>query len=183
MDTLRQGGQDILKAIIRYIEVKLLVGGVTSGQGMSSRFGGNQFYKGLVRNFEAPDDHDLPAARSHVQDLTLEKLPQFRSDLDSGRSMFFHLAEGLDMTARQQFMLLDQNSLLRRNLIGIHSLGLKPAHYQKMQQAGSRVVWSPLSNMILYGGTINPKQLVDAKVLFGLGSDWTPSGSRNFCSS
>ena len=80
MDTLRRGGQDILKAIIRYIEVKLLVGGVTSGQGMRSRFGGNQLYKGLVRNLEAPDDHALPSAHSHVQDLTPEKLPQFRSD-------------------------------------------------------------------------------------------------------
>ena len=179
METLTGAGPDMLKAIIRYIEVKLLLGGVTSGQGMKSKFGGNQLYRGLIRNFEVPDAPGLPVAGSHVVDLKADEVATFRADLDTGRPMFFHLAEGIDVHARQQYKLLAENALLRSNLIGIHSLALLPAQRRKMAQAGSRVVWSPLSNSLLYGKTIDPRQLADSQVVFGLGSDWTPSGSRN----
>ena len=174
-----KSGQGAIKAIIRYIEVKLLLGGVTSGQGMRSSFGGNQFYRGVVRNFEAPDHPDLKAAGSRVLNLTEDEIPMLTSSLDSGLPFFFHLAEGLDTIARQQYTLIDTNNLLRKNLLCIHSLALRPEQHRKLADAGTRVVWSPLSNSLLYGQTIDPKVLKDVKSLFGLGSDWTPSGSRN----
>ncbi len=172
-------GQGAIKAVIRYIEVKLLLGGVTSGQGMRSSFGNNRLYHGLCRNFEAPDHAALPAAGSRVLNLTEDEVPTMRNALDSGAPYFFHLSEGLDVRARQQFLMLEQNDLLRPNLIGIHSLALRPEQHAAMAAAGARVVWSPLSNSLLYGETIDPNILRDSGVAFGLGSDWTPSGSRN----
>jgi cytosine/adenosine deaminase-related metal-dependent hydrolase len=172
-------GQGAIKAIIRYIEVKLLLGGVTSGQGMRSSFGGNQFYRGVVRNFEAPDHADLQAAGSRVLNLTEEDVPMLENSLDSGLPFFFHLAEGLDSIARRQYTLLETHNLLRSNLLCIHSLALRPEQHRKLAVAGTRVVWSPLSNSLLYGQTIDPKVLKEQGSLFGLGSDWTPSGSRN----
>jgi cytosine/adenosine deaminase-related metal-dependent hydrolase len=174
-----KSGQGAIKAIIRYIEVKLLLGGVTSGQGMRSSFGGNQFYRGVVRNFEAPDHPDLKAAGSRVLNLTEDEIPMLTKSLDSGLPFFFHLAEGLDSIARQQYTLLDKNNLLRANLLCIHSLALRAEQHGKLAVAGTRVVWSPLSNSLLYGQTIDPKVLKEQNSLFGLGSDWTPSGSRN----
>jgi adenine deaminase len=40
-------------------------------------------------------------------------------------------------------------------------------------------VWSPLSNLLLYGGTANIPAAMDAGVLVSLGADWAPSGSAN----
>ncbi len=179
MDVLVASGQNAIKAVIRYVEVKLLLGGVTSTQGLRSRFGGQKFYRGLVRNFEVPDSPGLKAAGSRVIDIDQGATADLRASLDTGRPLFFHLAEGIDTKARQQFVLLQDNSLLRKNLIGIHSLGLRPAQRHAMTKAKSWTVWSPLSNSLLYGQTIDPTVLVQEKSPFALGCDWTPSGSRN----
>ena len=46
---------------------------------------------------------------------------------------------------------------------------------------GSRgaMIWSPLSNMLLYGKTADVAAAKAAGVRIGLGSDWSPSGSKN----
>ena len=41
------------------------------------------------------------------------------------------------------------------------------------------VVWSPYSNMLLYGETMDIKAAIEAGVTIGLGSDWTPTGSKS----
>jgi len=179
MQTVVNSGQNAIKAVIRYIEVKLLLGGSTSGQGMRSRFGGSRFYDGICRNFEAPHHPDLPAAETHIPDMRADTVDQVRANLDSGAPCFLHLAEGIDTRARQQFVLLEENEMLRPNLIGIHSLGLNPTQHAALRDSDARVVWSPMSNTLLYGETIDPEVLRDHGATFGLGSDWTPSGSRN----
>ncbi|TDO11668.1 cytosine/adenosine deaminase-related metal-dependent hydrolase [Mycobacterium sp. BK086] len=180
MNVIVGSGVNAIKAIIRYVEVKLLLGGVTSAQGLRSRFGGNALYRGVVRNVEAPDDPSLePPADSRVIDIDNQTVANLKQDLDSGTKVFFHLAEGIDARAREQFRLAHENSAVRANLVGIHSLGLKAKDHQAMRSAESWVVWSPLSNSLLYGETIDPRVLFEKKSLFTLGSDWTPSGSRN----
>jgi hypothetical protein len=114
-----------------------------------------------------------------VPDLKPEQVETMRADLQSGAPYFFHLCEGIDTVARRQFTLIRENDLVQPNLIGIHSLALTQTQHRVMAQAGAGVVWSPLSNMLLYGQSIDPAILVAARSRFGLGSDWTPSGSRN----
>jgi 5-methylthioadenosine/S-adenosylhomocysteine deaminase len=41
------------------------------------------------------------------------------------------------------------------------------------------MVWSPFSNLLLYGGTARVEAARAAGVTIGLGSDWSPSGSKN----
>ena len=41
------------------------------------------------------------------------------------------------------------------------------------------MVWSPLSNLLLYGGTTNIEAAKSAGVPVSLGSDWSPTGSKN----
>ena len=41
------------------------------------------------------------------------------------------------------------------------------------------MVWSPLSNLLLYGQTAQIGEFHDQGVAIGLGSDWSPSGSKN----
>ena len=48
-----------------------------------------------------------------------------------------------------------------------------------MAQNKASMVWSPLSNLLLYGGTADVKSARAAGVPVALGSDWSPSGSKN----
>ena len=41
------------------------------------------------------------------------------------------------------------------------------------------MIWSPLSNLLLYGGTARVDAAKQAGVTIGLGSDWSPTGSKN----
>ena len=41
------------------------------------------------------------------------------------------------------------------------------------------MIWSPLSNLLLYGATARVEAARKAGVRIGLGSDWSPSGSKN----
>ena len=43
---------------------------------------------------------------------------------------------------------------------------------------GIGIVWSPVSNLLLYQDTTNVLPLLDAGVPVALGTDWTPSGSK-----
>ncbi len=173
------GRQDLLRALIRYVEVKLLLGGVTSGQGMVSKYRGGANFRGLVRNFEQSDDDALDSIRHKITDLNSGGIDDFKEVLETGSRYFFHLAEGTNTSARNQFVMLENNDLIAKNLVGVHSLGLEVADLEALAGAGAAVVWSPFSNSILYGRTIRPRDLLDSGVRFGLGCDWTPSGSRN----
>jgi|GEM_PF-606920 cytosine/adenosine deaminase-related metal-dependent hydrolase len=174
--------QDLVKALIRYVEVKLLLGGVTSGQGMKSKYRhSDKLYPGLVRNFEASDDVDLPPIGHAILDLKdqPEAIEKFRTSLSRDRQFFFHLSEGVDANAHRQFQLLADNNLIRPTLVGVHSLGLNTPDYATLAAAGASVVWSPFSNAVLYGQTLDVAAMTGSGVRFALGSDWTPSGSRN----
>lgn len=63
-----QGGPAFARALVRYVEVKLLMGGTTVAQGLRSKSGpGGTLYRGLVRNAEAPDEAGmLQIGRAHV---------------------------------------------------------------------------------------------------------------------
>ena len=41
------------------------------------------------------------------------------------------------------------------------------------------MIWSPLSNLLLYGNTARVDAARQAGVTIGLGSDWSPTGSKN----
>src|SRR3546814_1706615 len=48
-----------------------------------------------------------------------------------------------------------------------------------MAAHGASMVWSPLSNLLLYGQTADVAAATAAGLTIGLGSDWSPSGSKN----
>lgn len=174
---LKSGTAARAAALVRYVEVKALVGGATTVQGLRSRFGmGESLYRGLVRNVEAPDVPGLPEAGSTIGDLKEADVPKLEAWLKRSGPHFFHLAEGIDEKAHAQYKLLADHQLLRSNLVCIHCVGLSSVDHQALHTAGTRTVWSPLSNLLLYGRTLN---VSDLSAPFALGCDWSPSGSRN----
>ena len=90
-----------------------------------------------------------------------------------------HLCEGIDATARAQFAQWRDWGMLDETTAIIHGAALQPADFAQMAAAGAKLVWSPMSNMKLYGGTANVKAAKDAGVVIGLAPDWTPSGCFN----
>ncbi len=171
------------KALVRYVEAKALLAGMTTGQGMRMIVQGvTKHFVGLMRNVEDTRDRRLPSATTRVPDLNPRRpsdLEGARRNLDRSTAWFYHLAEGVDEESRLHFKTLLDNNLLGKALVGIHSLGLQRADLDAVAAAGGKVVWSPLSNLLLYGKTIKLADLLGSGVLFSLGCDWSPSGSKN----
>ncbi len=94
-----------------------------------------------------------------------------------------HVAEGIDAVARNEFLCVSDPQygvdLTEANSAYIHAVGLRAIDGQELATNGTSVVWSPRTNVSLYGNTA-PVTMFDAQgVLIGLGTDWTASGSVN----
>jgi cytosine/adenosine deaminase-related metal-dependent hydrolase len=178
----RTGG--FVEAVVRYVEAKCLLGGVTTSQGLtlSSNMGIRRFYRGLVRNVEDSDDDDLPPAGTRVDDVAAADATRFLERLESSTALLLHLAEGVDAAAREHFRALrigPDRWAITPSLAGIHCAGLAGRDYQIFRARGGSMVWSPLSNLLLYGGTADIARAAEEALPMALGSDWSPSGSKN----
>ena len=58
----------------------------------------------------------------------------------------------------------------------IHAVSLTSAELQEVAATGSKIVWSPSSNMVLYGTTAPIGEILQLGITVGLGPDWTLSG-------
>lgn len=176
--------RDVVPAIVRYVEVRALLGGTTTSQGiaLASNAGIVTHYRGLVRNVESTRDPDLPPAATHIADVDAVDAEHFLARISGTQKLILHLSEGTNDAARQHFLALhlaDGRWAITPNLIGIHCVGLRPVDFTVLAGHGGSMVWSPLSNLLLYGKTANLGAALQAGVPVALGSDWSPSGSKN----
>jgi 5-methylthioadenosine/S-adenosylhomocysteine deaminase len=175
------------RAVIRFVECRALLGGVTTTQGLSVTYmdpSTKAAYAGLVRNLELPDDPTWPTAEDQINDFTSydEAKKRYGPFLgDMSHPFIMHLAEGTDSDAHDVFGFLrapDGTWLIGKNLIGIHATALDAGQFQSMVASGG-LVWSPLSNLLLYGATTKVEAAAAAGVSISIGSDWAPSGTKN----
>jgi cytosine/adenosine deaminase-related metal-dependent hydrolase/C-terminal processing protease CtpA/Prc len=178
------GGIDgYLQAIVRYVECKLLFSGVTSSQGitLASHSKITQYYKGIVRNVEQSVDKDLPAAEPRIADV--KNAEEFLKLLKKEQTCYLlHLAEGIPARANKHFRALQVSPnewAIRDTFAGIHAVGLLPSDFKVMRDFKGSIVWSPMSNLMLYGVTADVASAKENELLIGLGSDWSASGSKN----
>ena len=61
----------------------------------------------------------------------------------------------------------------------IHAVGIDARDVETLRSAGASVVWSPRSNIDLYGDTAPITELVRAGLPLALGTDWLATGSMN----
>jgi 5-methylthioadenosine/S-adenosylhomocysteine deaminase len=173
----------LLASLVRYVETKCLLAGVTSSQGISLQSDHlNAYYGSAMRVVEDPTERRFPKATTHIPDIEATEWAQFKRILDRASCLLLHLSEGLDDRARTAFLAL-QNSqgdwAISSALAGIHCAGLQPQDFAVLGQRGGSMVWSPLSNLLLYGDTTNIAAAKSAEVPIALGSDWSPTGSKN----
>jgi len=173
-----------IEAIVRYVECKCLMGGVTTSQGIAlfSNSGIQKYYRGIVRNVENTEDAALPEALAKISDVEATSVESFYQRLKKQKCMLLHLSEGTDAAAHKHFsdLQLDNGQWAITNaLAGIHCVALNTDDYKKMKANKASMIWSPLSNLLLYGKTADIVSAVKNKLLIGIGSDWSPSGSKN----
>ncbi len=92
-----------------------------------------------------------------------------------------HLSEGsrTDKYNKHELVLLRVLGLDVKGMNFIHGVGIDANGYKHMAKKGMGLVWSPFSNLLLYGETADIMAAHKAKVTIALGSDWTPTGSKS----
>jgi len=166
---------------MKYAEVKELVSGTTAVQ--NSKMASKGYEKMMVRNIEFPN-YGGPGAHATVAavtDFDQDKADGYIANYDSGKyhALFLHISEGLDEKSRAEFDTLRDLGLARKETIVIHGAALGTSELEYMGNNNMTMVWSPTSNLILYGGTADVPTALEKGVNVCLGTDWSPSGGKN----
>ncbi len=96
-----------------------------------------------------------------------------------------HISEGVDEEAHMEFLcqsnLADdpEHFLLAKQTAIVHGVGLNAADIAKYHGTQTALIWSPRSNIDLYGNTAPVVEYDNLGVQIALGTDWLPSGSMN----
>jgi large repetitive protein len=174
---------------MRWSELRHLLNGTTS-------IAASTMATGLVRNLDELETRDYALG---FQPVTYEvfalgdsnetfrpnctwnyKYTEFQVSLMPG--MVTHTAEGINDYAREEFRCQSTSfdngeDFVEKNVGHIHGVGLTAADYYKMVGDRSKLVWSPRSNVSLYGNTAQAQILHRLGGTIALGTDWTYSGS------
>jgi cytosine/adenosine deaminase-related metal-dependent hydrolase len=177
------------EALIKYVEVKAIVGGTTAIQGAPRT---TRPVKGwLVR---LVDVERFEARKDVIRAATIQKrkehLPAEAVKMrDEGCVLIYHVAEG---KAGENIPLREYNDLadtgcLQSRLVSVHATALKAADFERWRKAiaaaepgqQGTIAWSPFSNLWLYGETTDVRAARRKKLRIALGSDWAPSGTKH----
>ena len=186
------GQPALLPALVRYVECKCLLGGVTTSQGvkLASNAGIQRFYRGIVRNVEQTDDPGAARGPGPHPRRGRQGRPALPDAAREGGQLLPAAPErGRD---RPEPARLRGPAALPRPRGRARRVGpqRRVHRHPRRGPAAARtstcspgehgsMVWSPLSNLLLYGGTARVDAARAAGVRIGLGSDWSPTGSKN----
>ena len=183
------------KSVLKYVETKAVVGGVTAIQG-SAKTRGATFEGWMVRNVEhetfrtgdkTVNQSVRPISSVAGWKAAAEKVdrPGFskaKKRKDVGNAFLYHLCEGTDRSRLlKDFEGMRDHDCLHGHFVGIHSTALDDPELGDWanRTKDAALVWSPFSNLWLYGGTTDVVGARAAGVRICLGNDWSPSGTRN----
>jgi len=148
---------------------------------------------GLVRNLDnATDMSAIGATKTTYQTFPLGD--SGGSMYDSGCSKYSyntkdshygpHIGEGINQAALNEFRCLSGDGASSTNIINdtlaiIHGVAATPSIIANLAEKSAKLIWSPRSNISLYGDTAMAPLYDRLGVTIALGTDWTPSGSIN----
>jgi len=182
--------------VVRFAELRSVMAGVTS----IAASGGEV---GLARNVDDQDPRlleGLPILPAKTDTFPLDDTSGFlvssgcnyganrttTANVSGLESYLPHLAEGIGVEAHNEFSCSSIDAptqkkydLLQKRTAIRHGIALTAADARELQREQSSVVWSPRSNISLYGNTASVTMLDAAGVQISLGTDWIPAGSMN----
>ncbi|MCS6856620.1 MAG: amidohydrolase family protein [Sandaracinaceae bacterium] len=171
-------------------ELRMVMGGATSVNGSGGQ-------PGFVRNLDRP--MLLEAGLSHAP-ARYETFPlddssgillamgcgygpgrDTRSTIASVEAYTPHVAEGIDREARNEFLCMREgmHDLIEEQTALIHGVALLPSDMRELAEEGAMLIWSPRSNITLYGDTARVREFDRMGVPIALGTDWITTGSMN----
>ena len=173
---------DMSSEQMKYAEVQAVAGGVTAVQGSPSsntvawdsmlsrnvemyNFGQDGMYTCAVCG---PTDEDYNA--QYIIDKNVS---------GSLNAWFVHLSEGVDSSSKAEFDILWEKGLIMDETVVIHGTGMDQSQFNKMGTTGAGLVWSPFSNLVLYGDTTDVVAADNAGITISIAPDWGPSGTKN----
>ncbi len=183
---------------VRWGELRFLLGGATSIVGSGGA-------AGLLRNLDQASNQEglgQPAVQFETFPLDdssgtqLTATCNYGTGPDTAASIAAyaayepHVAEGIDSASRNEFLCTSSDTydtmapglshdLVQPQTAMIHGVGLRPFDYGVMALDGTALIWSPRSNITLYGDTAPAPVAARMGVQIALGTDWTPTGSMN----
>ena len=167
---------------MKYAEVQAVAGGVTAVQG-SPGSGTDAWDSLLSRNIELYNFGQDGISTCAVcgaadSDYTGSHLIS-QNQSGSLNAWFVHLSEGVDQSSRAEFDALWDKGLIMDETVVIHGTGMDQSQFNKMGQTGAGLVWSPFSNLVLYGDTTDVVAADNAGITISIAPDWGPSGTKN----
>lgn len=194
--TVRRSSGSHFCPTAKWAELRSLINGTTTVQGQSLN---QNCIDGLVRNADHEhqlDYHDhVRTTISSVRDINDDSAQNFIDSFNDPATpttrLIVHMAEGFEenhiLEEFDSFDGLDprQNrhngvSLLEGGQsVLIHSIPLTDDQLDRVVETDSKIVWSPSSNLVLYGTTTNIEDIIDLGITTGIGPDWTISGEDN----
>jgi hypothetical protein len=175
---------------VHWGELRFLLGGAASTVGSGSA-------AGLLRNLDKSADElglnqtpvdfeTFPLGDSNGTELTSGcAYPSIRTpaSIASDDAFLPHVAEGIGPAAQNEFTCMSgatggQNLLVSKTAM-IHSVGLTAEDYAAIGQVSGSIIWSPRSNITLYGDTARVTEAARLGVRIALGTDWSATGSMN----
>jgi 5-methylthioadenosine/S-adenosylhomocysteine deaminase len=160
----------------RYAEVKALAEGETSVVGSLA----DACSQGLAHNLDSEDEWHVAYNVFPLQ-MTDAELAPVRQRLANHQlnAFLIHLSEGghQDASAAREFAMLKGRGLLVPGVAFIHGVALQPKDFTEMAAHGVNLIWSPRSNLELYGSTADIVAARAVHVKIALAPDWSPTGS------
>ena len=175
-------------AAIQWEELRMAMAGVTAGNTNGGR-------DGFVRNLDEGSTEglgppqinyvtfplgDIGGARPMAVDCSYGSLPT-ASGIAGDAAYTPHISEGITDGARNEFLCMRDgvNDIIQPNTAIIHGIGLLAQDIAEIANDGTTLIWSPRTNISLYGDTARVTLYDNLGVLIALGTDWMRSGSMN----
>ncbi|WP_029065330.1 amidohydrolase family protein [Labrenzia sp. DG1229] len=193
----------IVERYIQWGELRHLLSGTTSiiGGSMAPGLTRNlDFVDGLEAGLTAPtayaDTFPLDDASGILREGDCNYGPSAvtRQEVSALNSFVAHVAEGIDGAAENEFRCLSDRSfdlsaenersgrstdIVLPNVSFVHALALTNRDLDLVASHGAKIVWSPRSNISLYGKTLDITSVLNKGIVVALGTDWLPSGSAS----
>jgi large repetitive protein len=172
-------------------EMRFMLSGTTSTNASGVSFG-------LIRNLDrASGLEGLPTSASTYETFPLGdsggvkrngdcRYPSVvsTSTVAGATNYTAHIGEGISAAAHNEILCLNGAQTGGVNILGanvaiVHGIGVTANDVATIAHSGAKLIWSPRSNISLYGDTTPVTLYAAMQVPIALGTDWLPSGSMN----
>ncbi len=181
-DELRPGiekGSTYEKELAKYINKHCDIAGVSASTVNTTALKKLSTKSTLMENCDLKKVHRKFVRYTYWVHKTIAGRKKYLAKPNSA-AVIAHLAEGRRKDAYNmvEYELVKLLGLDQKHVNFVHGVGIEKKNFPDMAKKGMGLIWSPYSNLLLYGETLDIYSARKAGVVMSLGSDWLPTGTR-----